>query len=224
MAKTVYIKVLIVDNHPLHILGLSSLLDDFQKFNIIGTADNCEDALKLTEKERPKLVIIEIKLGKENGMNIISKIKAISPDTSILILTVNEERFYSERVLRLGARGYVMKTAPKEKIIEAITTVLDGKVFLSENERERIFQAMTGENSRGSTDWAASYQKLSNRELQVFTLIGKGFGTIDIASKLNLSTKTVDTHKEHIKLKLHCTNSQELRQQAIEWSNYSDSL
>jgi DNA-binding NarL/FixJ family response regulator len=105
--------------------------------------------------------------------------------------------------------------------MEAIFTVLDGKVYLSENERERIFQAMTGGNMHTSKDGSISIQKLSNRELQVFSLIGKGFGTIEIASRLNLSTKTVDTHKEHIKLKLHCSSSQELRQQAIEWSNHS---
>jgi DNA-binding NarL/FixJ family response regulator len=134
-----------------------------------------------------------------------------------------DERYYSERLLRQGARGYIMKSAPAGDVIEAIKTVMEGKVYLSESERERIFEAMTGESTRGVKDWAYSLRKLSDRELQVFTLIGKGYGTIEIATKFNLSTKTIDTHKEHIKIKLHCNTSQELRQLAIEWSNSSGS-
>jgi DNA-binding NarL/FixJ family response regulator len=224
MAKTGNIKVLIIDNYPLFIMGLSSLLEKTQRFNIIGTAANCADALKIAEKEKPKLVLSEIRLGKENGMELIPKLKIINPEIVILILSIYDERFYSERVLRLGARGYVLKTEPSVIIMNAINAVLDNKVYLSENERERIFQAMAEDSSRGVKDWAASLQSLSNRELQVFSLIAKGLGTIEIASRLNLSTKTIDTHKEHIKVKLHCNTAQELRQQAIEWSAQSGSL
>jgi DNA-binding NarL/FixJ family response regulator len=134
-----------------------------------------------------------------------------------------DERYYSERLLRQGARGYIMKSANSDEVIEAIKTVMSGKVYLSESERERIFEAMTAETTRGVKDWAYSLRKLSDRELQVFSLIGKGYGTIEIASKFDLSTKTIDTHKEHIKIKLHCNTSQELRQLAIEWSNNSSS-
>jgi len=221
MARTGHTRVLIIDNHPLYTTGLSSMLESYHRFNIIGKAENSEDALRIAEKEKPRLVIMEIRLGKENGMDLITKLKSINPEVSILVLSISEERFYSERVLRLGARGFVMKTSSPKMIMDAILTILDGKVYLSENERERIFQAMTGESARGTKDWAVSLQKLSNRELQVFSLLGKGLGTIEIASRLNLSTKTIDTHKEHIKLKLHCSTSQELRQQAIEWSNHS---
>jgi DNA-binding NarL/FixJ family response regulator len=221
MAKTGNIKVLIIDNYPLFIMGLSSLLEKTQKFNIIGTAANCADALKIAEKEKPKLVLSEIRFGKENAMELIPKLKSINPEIVILILSIYDERFYSERLLRLGARGYVLKTESSVIIMNAINTVLDNKVYLSENERERIFQAMAEDSSRGVKDWAASLQMLSNREAQVFSLIAKGLGTIEIASRLNLSTKTIDTHKEHIKLKLHCNTAQELRQQAIEWSAHS---
>ncbi|MDR0320249.1 MAG: response regulator transcription factor [Treponema sp.] len=219
MARSGNIKVLIVDNHPVFSLGLSTLLNSYHKFNVVGTTSNADEALTIAEKEEPKLAIVEIRLGKENGMDIISKLKDLNPEIVILALSIHDERFYSERLLRLGARGFLMKTSPPDDIMEAIFTILDGKVYLSENERERIFQAMTGGNMQGSKDGSLSIQKLSNRELQVFSLIGKGFGTIEIASRLNLSTKTIDTHKEHMKLKLHCASSQELRQQAIEWSN-----
>jgi DNA-binding NarL/FixJ family response regulator len=225
MAKTGNTKVLIIDNYPVFIMGLSSLLEKTQKFNIIGTASNSADALKIAEKEKPKLVLSEIRLGKENGMELIPKLKSINPEIVILIVSIYDERFYSERVLRLGARGYVLKTEPSVIIMNAINTVLDNKVYLSENERERIFQAMAQDSSRGAKDWAAaSLQLLSNRELQVFSLIAKGLGTIEIASRLNLSTKTIDTHKEHVKLKLHCNTAQELRQQAIEWASQSGNL
>jgi DNA-binding NarL/FixJ family response regulator len=224
MARIGNIKVLIIDNYPLFIMGLSSLLEKDQRFTVIGSASNCADALIIAEKEKPKLILMEIRFGKENGMELIPKLKSINPDTSILIISIHDERFYSERILRLGAKGYVLKTESDVIIMEAINTVLDNKVYLSENERERIFQAMAEDSSRGARDWTTSMQMLSNRELQVFSLIAKGLGTIEIASRLNLSTKTIDTHREHIKLKLHCNTAQELRQQAIEWSTHSGNL
>ena len=217
--------MLIIDNHPLFIMGLSSLLEKTSKFNIIGTTANYDEALKIAENEKPKLVLMEIRLGKENGLDLIPKLKSINSEISILIISILDERFYSERILKLGARGYVLKTESADTILEAINTVLDNKVYLSENERDRIFQAMAGNTGKGAKpDWTTSMQMLSNRELQVFSLIAKGFGTIEIASLLNLSNKTIDTHKEHIKLKLHCNTAQELRQQAIEWSNHSGNL
>jgi len=224
MAKTGNIKVLIVDNYPLYSFGLSIILEKDPRFEIIGTAENGADALKIAEKEKPNLVIMEMHLGKENGLELIPKLKAINPEVSILIISVHDERFYAERVLRLGARGYVLKTESAEGIMAAINTVLNNKVFLSEKERDRILQAMTEESKPGVKDWITSIQLLSNRELQIFSFIAKGLGTIEIASILNLSTKTVDAHKEHIKIKLQCNNVQELRQKAIEWSNRSGNL
>jgi DNA-binding NarL/FixJ family response regulator len=221
MARPINTKVLIVDDQPLFCLGLSTLLESTNKFNILGTAATIAEALKITEKECPKLVIMEVRLGNENGMDLIKKIKTEYPEIIILILSTQNERYYSERLLRLGVRGYIMKTASTDDVMEAIQTVLDGKVYLSESERERIFQAITGDSAIGTNDWTMSLHKLSNRELQVFSLIGKGLGTIEIATRFNLSTKTIDTYKEHIKIKLHCSTSQELRQLAIEWANQS---
>jgi len=217
MARNAYTKVLIIDDHPIYSIGLSTILESSHKYNIVGITSNITEAVKITEKESPRLVFLEINLGKENGMDLILKLKSLNPQIIILVLTSSDERFYSERVLRMGARGYIMKTENAAKVIDAVNTVMEGKIYLSENERERVFQAITQENSRGGKDWTMSLQKLSNRELQVFTLIGKGLGTIEIASMFNISTKTIDSHKEHIKLKLHCSTSQELRQMAIQW-------
>ena len=205
-------------------MGLSSLIKSIPGYSVAGEASGIDNALEIAEKEKPQLAIMEIRLGEESGMDLIPRLKSLGTEIVILVLSMNDERYYSERILRLGARGYVMKTASANNVVEAIKTVMSGKVYLSENERERIFEAMTGESSRGVKDWANSLRKLSDRELQVFSLIGKGYGTIEIASKFNLSTKTIDTHKEHIKLKLHCNTSQELRQLAIEWSNHSGAL
>ena len=219
MARSMNTRVLIIDDQPLFTMGLTALLGKYNKYNIVGIAANSQDALLAAEKEKPRLVIMEIHLGRENAMDLILELKNINPEAAILVLSSNDERFYSERVLRLGARGYIMKNAPANTVMDAVTTILDGKVYLSENERDRIFQAMTGGGSRSAKDWTISLQKLSDRELQVFSLIGKGYGTIEIASRFNISTKTIDSHKEHIKLKLHCNTSQELRQLAIEWTN-----
>jgi len=224
MARSAHTKVLIVDEHPLYSKGLSSLLETHNNFNIIGIAANASDALKIAEKEKPRLIILEIRLGKENGIELIAKFKAQNQQIIILVISANDERFYSERVLRMGARGYIMKNADTNTVMEAVKTVMNGKIYLSENERERIFQAMTGDSKSGTKDWTMSLEKLSNRELQVFTLLGKGYGTIEIASRFNISTKTIDSHKEHIKLKLHCSTSQELRQLAIEWTTNSSDI
>jgi two-component system, NarL family, response regulator NreC len=224
MARMGNTRVLIVDEYPLFCMGLSSLLKLTPGYSVIGEASTIADALKIAEKDNPNLVIMEIHLGNENGMELIPQIKAKFPGTLILVMSMHDERYYSERILRIGAQGYIMKNAPVNDVRNAVNTVMSGKVYLSESERERIFEAITGENSRSIKDWTNSTRKLSDRELQVFSLIGKGYGTIEIATKLKLSTKTIDTHKEHIKLKLHCNTSQELRQLAIEWTNYLTSL
>jgi len=221
VARTASIRVLIVDEYPLFRMGLSSLLKLIPGYSVVGEAFTAADALKIAEKEKPHLVIMEIHLGNDNGMELIPKLKTRYPEMFILVMSMHDERYYSERILRLGAQGYIMKNAPVNDVKKAVNTVMSGKVYLSENERERIFEALTGDNSRGMKDWGNSMRKLSDRELQVFTLLGKGYGTIEIATNLNLSTKTIDTHKEHIKNKLHCNTSQELRQLAIEWANYS---
>ena len=153
-------------------------------------------------------------------MDIIPRLKSLHPDIMILILSMYDERYYSERVLRLGANGYIMKDEAANKVQDAIKTVMSGNVYLSEAERNRVFGSINTARLPVHSDWTMSIKKLSDRELQIFSCIGKGLGTIEIASKYNISTKTIDTHKEHIKTKLRCSTSQELRQLAIEWSNH----
>jgi DNA-binding NarL/FixJ family response regulator len=214
------VRILIVDNHPLFIRGLASLIESNREYKVVAEASALTDALAIARKEKPDLAIVEINLGNESGMDLILRLKSQNPNTAILVLSMYDERFYSERVLRLGARGYIMKTEPANKVLDAIRTITSGKVYLSDTERERILEAMTGESQRGGKDWTISMRKLSDRELQIFSCIGKGLGTIEIANIFNISTKTIDTHKEHLKLKLHCNSTQELRRLAIEWSSH----
>jgi DNA-binding NarL/FixJ family response regulator len=214
------VKILIVDNHPLFIRGLASLIESNREYKVVAEASAMSDAMAMARKEKPDIAIMELNLGEESGMDLILRLKAQTPDTAILVLSMYDERYYSERVLRLGARGYIMKTEPPNKVLDAIRAIASGKVYLSDPERERILEAMTGESQRGGKDWNVSVRKLSDRELQIFSCIGRGLGTIEIANKYNISTKTIDTHKEHLKLKLHCNSSQELRRLAIEWTSH----
>jgi len=272
MVKSFKVRVLIVDEHPLFSLGLSYMFKNNPGYIVVGEAASAESALKLAEKEEPQLVIMEFNFGEENGLDLIAKLKSLYPEIVILVLSMQDERFYSERILRLGARGYIMKNAPVNEVIEAIKTVMAGKVYLSESEKYRIFEAITvegsgsesnmGDNARGNNDRsdnARSYTrsnaridnarsnnarggiarsesaeevntigknerasmmlKLTDKELEILSLIGRGYNLVEVASKISLSKKTVETHKEHIKRKLQCGTSLELRQFAIEWTN-----
>ena len=213
-------KVLIVDDHPLFSMGLASLIATYPMYAVVGSAKNTAEALRMAVQENPSLVILDLNLGDENGMDLIPLLKDLISNVAILVLSMNDERYYSERIIGLGAHGYIMKDEAGDKIFEAIKTVMSGKIYLGEAERERLALAIGSDGIKDNKDRLASIQKLSNRQIQIFSLIGNGFGTIEISNKLDRSTKTVDTHKEHIKLKLNCASSQELRQLAIEWASH----
>jgi DNA-binding NarL/FixJ family response regulator len=220
MLITKVLKVLIVEDHPLFSKGLASLITSRPVYQVVGEAVNSAAAITIIEREKPDLAIVDLNLGDETGLDLIPRMKALAPNLVILALSMYEEQYYSERVLRLGAKGYIMKDQAGSKVLDAIKTVMSGKVYLSESERDRLLEAMAlnGESSKEGGDMSVSVRKLSNRQLEIFSLIGKGLGTIEIAAKLNLSPKTIDTHKEHIKLKLHCENSVVLRKLAIDWT------
>jgi DNA-binding NarL/FixJ family response regulator len=211
--------VMIVEDHPLFSKGLAALIASQPLYRVVGEAVNSAAALDMLREKKPALAIVDLNLGDEDGLDLIKDIKNHDPNVVVLVLSMHDERYYSERVLHAGARGYIMKDQAGSKVIDAIKTVMSGKVYLSETERERLFESMTGDTVKEGKDWFASVRKLSDRQFQIFSLIGKGLGTVEISAKLNLSAKTIDTHKEHIKLKLHCNTSQELRQLAIEWGS-----
>jgi DNA-binding NarL/FixJ family response regulator len=210
-------KVMIVEDHPLFSKGLSSLITSQGSYSVVGEAKDSAEAFKLAGEEQPDLAIVDLNLGDEDGLDLIKEMRSRFPGIAVLVLSMHDERYYAERVLNAGGRGYIMKAEAGNKVVEAIETVLGGKIYLSKAEQERLSEYL--ESGQGKTGSFASVEKLSDRQLQIFRLLGKGLGTVEIAAKLNLSAKTIDTHKEHIKIKLHCNTTQELRQLAIEWVN-----
>ena len=208
--------VIIIDDHPLFSRGLSQLIETQRDYKVIGMAKNRNEALTLLDNTKPDLAIVDLNLGQEDGLELIKDIIIIHPQTKILVLSMHDERFYAERAIKAGAKGYIMKEEAESQVINAIKTVNSGEIYLSENEKNRIKELAQGNESGELSDLISS---LSDRQLQIFTLVGKGLGTVEIAKKLNLSIKTIDTHKENIKGKLHCASSAELRQMAIEWTN-----
>ncbi|MCR4742112.1 MAG: response regulator transcription factor [Treponema sp.] len=208
--------VIIIDDHPLFSRGLAQLIETQESFKVSGMAKNRNEALELLGKVTPDLAIVDLNLGQEDGLELIKDIVIIHPKTKILVLSMHDERFYAERALKAGAKGYIMKEEAETQVIDAIKTVVKGEIYLSDAEKKRISNDIPQEATKDSFDLIST---LSDRQLQIFTLIGKGLGTVEIANKLNLSIKTIDTHKENIKAKLHCASSGELRQMAIEWTN-----
>lgn len=212
--------IAIIEDHPIYSKGLTQLINTRKEFTVIGDSDSSCGAISLVEEKKPDLVIIDLNLGNEDGLELIKNLKALFPALRMLVLSMHDERYYAERVLRAGARGYIMKEEAGSRIIDAIETVMAGKIWLSDSERERLFDSMAGGRfSPDDEEKQDSLKKLSDRQLQIFTLIGKGLGTIEIASNLGLSAKTVGTHKEHIKSKLDCPTIQDLRQLAIKLTN-----
>lgn len=209
--------VIIIDDHPLFSRGLSQLIETQKDYKVIGLAKDRNEALSLLDSTTPDLAIVDLNLGQEDGLELIKDILVIHPKTKILVLSMHDERFYAERAIKAGAKGYIMKAEAESQVINAIKTVTSGNVYLSEEEQKRIKEIANGNTE--NSDKFDTLTTLSDRQLQIFTLIGKGLGTVEIASKLNLSIKTIDTHKENIKAKLHCASSAELRQMAIEWTN-----
>ena len=211
--------VIIIDDHPLFSRGLSQLIETQKDYKVIGMAKDRNEALSLLDSTTPDLAIVDLNLGQEDGLELIKDIIIIHPQTKILVLSMHDERFYAERAIKAGAKGYIMKEEAESQVINAIKTVNSFVCVWSciENEKNRIKELSQGHTDSGELSDLIS--SLSDRQLQIFTLVGKGLGTVEIAKKLNLSIKTIDTHKENIKGKLHCASSAELRQMAIEWTN-----
>ncbi|MCQ2598049.1 MAG: response regulator transcription factor [Treponema sp.] len=209
--------VLIIDDHPLFSRGLAQLIETQKEYKVVAMAQNRNEALDTIQKHAPNLAIVDLNLGQEDGLDLIKDILIYSPKTTVLVLSMHDERYYAERALKAGAKGYIMKAEAETQVINAIRTVMEGKIYLSEKEKARIEDFNSGKELEVE-DTLSSVSNLSDRQLQIFSLIGKGLGTVEIASKLNLSIKTIDTHKENIKVKLHCASSAELRQMAIEWT------
>ncbi len=206
--------VLIVDDHPLLRQGLALLINQQEDMQVCGEAEEAHVAMRAVTQRRPDIMVLDISLNGPDGLELLKSIRASDPDLPILILSMHDEAIYAERALRARANGYIMKHEATEKVLVAIRRILNGEVYLSDRMSNKMLQQyITGApsmiQSRIST--------LSDRELEVFRLIGEGRATREIAEELHLSIKTVETYQAHIKEKLALRSGRELIQHAIQW-------
>ena len=193
------VRILIVDDHPLVRRGIRDLIRSDAELDVVGEAEGAPDAMALVSKLHPDLVLIDISLKRGHGLELVRQIKTRDPAIKMLVVSMHDEPFFAERALGAGAQGYICKQEATEKMVEAVRSVLDGKVFLSPIMADRVLQRVY---QRGSFPDEKPLAGLSPRELAVFELIGRGLSTRLISQNLQLSIKTIETYRDHIKKKL----------------------
>jgi DNA-binding NarL/FixJ family response regulator len=208
--------IYIIDDHPLLVQGLTDLINAQPDMKVTGTTPEWTVALSQFQKEKPDVVILDITLKNANGVEVLKNLRVHFPDLKVLMLSMHDESLYAMRALKAGAQGYIMKAAATEKVIVAVRQILSGELYLSEEMSRRAMATLVG---RKKETGGSPLEDLSDRELEVFTLIGEGLTTRQIADKLHLSVKTIETHRAHIKEKLNLKNSTELVQHAIHWKS-----
>jgi DNA-binding NarL/FixJ family response regulator len=206
-------KIFIVDDHPMMRDGLVQLIGKEADLAVCGEAEDAAEAAKQIENLAPDLAIVDITLRTGNGLELIKDLQIRAPRTDVLVISMHDESLYAERVLRAGGRGYVMKQEGGKKLMEAIRQVLSGQTYISPKISAKIVDAFSG---RRSGD-VSPVETLTDREFQVFQLIGAGLSTKDIGAKLNVSAKTVEVHRVNIKQKLNIGTAAELIRFAVRW-------
>jgi DNA-binding NarL/FixJ family response regulator len=208
------VRILIVDDHPLVRRGIRDLIRSDPDLEVCGEAEGAPEAMALLGQSHPDLVLVDISLKRGHGLELVRQIKAHDPSTKMLVVSMHDEPFFAERALGAGAQGYICKQEATERMMEAVHSVLAGKVFLSPTMADRVLQRVY---SRGSFPDDKPMAKLSVRELAVFELIGRGLSTRQISLNLQLSVKTIETYREHIKKKLRLKTASELTHYATYW-------
>jgi len=207
-------KILIIDDHPLIRKGLAMTLDSDPNLSVVSQASDAKEGLKALEEEKPDLAVVDISLPGMSGLELIKHMHAMNPEVLILVVSRHDESLYAERAIRAGARGYVMKLEASDVIMKAVRRVLNGNIYVSEEINERLLMGMaSGYKPLAQTP----LEVLSDRELEVFELTGRGLGTRDIAEQLHLSVKTVESYRARIKTKLNLSNAAELDMHAAQW-------
>jgi DNA-binding NarL/FixJ family response regulator len=210
-------RLLIVDDHPMMRTGLAQLIDSEPDLKVVAEAGNAGQALAAVAKNQFDLALLDISLPDKNGLELIKDLRALRPELLILVVSMHDEMIYAERVLRAGGRGYIMKQEGGEKFLRAIRQVLGGQVYVSEKMSARILEIYSGRPPAENS--SSPVQNLSDREFEVFQLIGQGIGTRDIAGQLHLSVKTVEVHRANIKRKLNLKTATDLVRQAVRWAD-----
>jgi DNA-binding NarL/FixJ family response regulator len=207
-------RILLVDDHPIFRRGLEDLLKSQEDLTICGHADSAPAALEGMRNLHPDLAIVDVSINGADGIELVKQMKAEMPHLAVLVLSMHDESLYALRALKAGALGYVMKAEALSQVVNAVRRVLDGRIFVSPQFGEKlIFKAVHGSDS-GSP---SPVDRLSDRELEVLMMLGKGHSTKSIAKELNLSVKTIETHRAHIKEKLGFTDAGEMVRFAIDW-------
>lgn len=206
--------MLLVDDHPFMRAGLAQLINRQSDLQVCGEAGNPAEAMAAVERERPDLVLSDLTMPGRSGLEFVKDLVALHPGLPILVISMHDEVVYAERTLRAGARGYIMKEAGGESLLSAIRQVLRGEVYVSPRMSARVLENLSSRRPRGST---SPIHQLTDREFEVFQLIGQGKSTREIARQLHLSTKTVDVHRSHLKAKLGLVDVTALIRHAVRW-------
>ena len=212
MDSTQKFDVLLVEDHPMFRDQLTQLINKEPGMTVCGEADNIHDAFRVIESKQPDIAIVDLSLKGPGGLELLKNLKANEIDVPVLVLSMHDEALYAERVLKAGARGYITKNEASKEVMTAICAVLRGEIYLPAKIASRILESVAvgrkGENGIG---------QLTDRELEVFELIGHGRSTREISTSLHLGMSTVDTYRARIKTKLHLENSSQLAHEAIRW-------
>lgn len=213
-AKT---RVLLIDDHPILRRGLGQLINHEADMTVCGEAEDAPKAFELVGTLRPDVAVVDISLKSGNGIEFIKNVKARYPELPILVLSMHDESLYAERALRAGGLGYIMKEEAIEQVLVAIRRVLTGEIFLSDKMKSKMLQQLANGRTKAIV---SPIEHLTDRELEVFRLIGEGHSTRQIAGELHLSVRTVEAYREYIKAKLNLKNSTELVQHAFHWVHH----
>jgi DNA-binding NarL/FixJ family response regulator len=204
--------VYLIDDHPMIVQGISLLIDAEPDMKVVGSSSVWTVALKEIEKLRPDVVLLDVTLANANGVEVLKNLKVHVPEQKVLMLSMHDENLYAVRAMKAGANGYLMKASATEEVPIAIRQVLKGEVYLSVNMSRRMMSQLVGHKTADQDPLAV----LSDRELEVYQMVGDGLTTRQIADRLFLSVKTIETHKAHVKEKLQLSSANELTKHAIQ--------
>lgn len=211
--------ILIVDDHPVVRRGLKQLVESEEDLQVCGEVGDAGAAHVALEELEPDLILLDLNLEGMGGIDLTKQVRSGHPDLPVLVVSMYEEALYAERALHAGARGYIMKRAPDDEIIQAVRHVLDGKIYVSEKVSSKLFPLEAG---TATLEDASPVDRLSDRELEVFLMLGKGYAPRHIAEELCVSVKTVESHRRRIKEKLNVEDASELTRFAVQWNKERD--
>jgi DNA-binding NarL/FixJ family response regulator len=214
-AGTAECRVILVDDHPITCQGIAALINQQTNMRVCGQARNAAAGLELVEKFDPHVAVVDVSLQGTSGIEFVKNALSMRPRLLVLMMSMYEELLYAPRAFRAGARGYIMKHEASDKILTALRQIMEGKAYISSQLKEKLAERVLVSRTHEVED---PVEQLSDREMEVFELIGDGYTTRQVAKRLNLSVKTIDSYREHLKIKLHIGDAPNLLQHAIRWT------